>query len=161
MNGELKGLDELRAKLRKLPAELQFRGFRSGMRTAAKVVEAAAKLNAQTQADDPETRRSIVKNTAIRFSPKDFKRRGDIVFRVGVLGGAKKPVGPGGWKVDKTGNPGGDTWYWRFLEFGNSRIRARPFMRPALEQNAETVAQVAQTEITRAIDRAVRKVGGK
>jgi HK97 gp10 family phage protein len=161
MKGELKGLPELRRKLRLLPEELRLRGFRSGMRTAAKVVEAAAKLNAKTEASDPETGNDIARNITTKFSQKAYKNQGRIMFRVGVQGAAIKPPNSAGKSANTTGNPGGDTWYWRFIEFGTSRQRARPFMRPALENNAEIVAEVAQTEIAKAIDRAVRKLGAK
>lgn len=172
MKSEIKGLPELRRKLKLLPEELRLRGFRSGMRAAAKVVEAAAKLNAR-QVNDPETAEDIADNITTRFSPKAYKQ-GRIMFRVGLSGGARqyaktkenvrkgragKQFQTGGSFIG--GQPGGDTWYWRFLEFGTSRQAARPFMRPALENNAEVVAEVAQTEITKAIDRAVRKLGVK
>ena len=170
MNGDLKGMAELRVKLKKLPEELRLRGFRSGMRTAAKVVEAAAKMNAH-QINDPKSPEVIAKNITTRFSPKDYKKHGRIMFRVGLSGGAReyaktkdnvrkgrvgKHYQTGGTFIG--GQPGGDTWYWRLVELGTSKVRARPFMLPALEKNAETVAQVAQTEITKAIDKAVRKL---
>lgn len=154
---ELQGMDALRKKLRALPKELQARGFRSAMRKATNVVRDAAIANA-AGLDDPETGERIADNIAVRFSPKEYKRNGDVVFRVGVLGGARKPGAGGKLRVKQKGGP---TWYWRFLEFGTSKIAARPFMRPALSQNVGKATDVAVLELNKAIDAAVRKVGGK
>lgn len=60
-------------------------------------------------------------------------------MRVGVLGGAKAPaIQSGEFKGKGKGNPGGDTYYWRFLEFGTENMPAHPFMRPAQDNNAAT-----------------------
>lgn len=164
---ELQGLDELRRKLRTIPVDLEKKGFRSAMRKAAGVVKDAAADNAQ-QLDDPQTSESIRKNLFVKFSPRAYRENRDIKFRVGILGGAKnyantrdnvrkgragKQFATGG---DK-GNPGGDTWYWRLLEFGTSKMRARPFMRRALMENQAKVMDVAQDELSKAIDKAVTK----
>ncbi|HEL8103645.1 TPA: hypothetical protein U0A68_004974, partial [Escherichia coli] len=56
------------------------------------------------------------------------------------------------------GNPGGDTWYWRFLEFGTEHVAARPFMRPAMNgADAEVVSTFAR-ELEKAVDRAIRRM---
>ncbi len=34
-----------------------------------------------------------------------------------------------------------DPFYWRYLEFGTSKMPARPFMRPAFQQSKEQAAQ--------------------
>lgn len=154
---ELKGMDELRRKLRMIPADLEAKGFRSGMRKAANLVRDAAKSNAEG-VDDPETGERIADNIAVRFSPKEYKRDKSVVFRVGVLGGARKPDESGKLKVKQKG---GATWYWRFVEFGTSSVRARPFMRPALANNVEAATNTATEAINKEIDRAVRKAGGK
>lgn len=170
---ELQGMAELRKKLRAIPQDLQKKGFRSAMRKAANLVRDAAKANAG-EVDDPETGERIADNVAVRFSPKEYKRDGDIVFRVGILGGArayantkdnvrKRRVGklyaPSGNLVG--GQPGGDTWYWRLVEFGTSKMAARPFLRPALSQNASAATDAAVAAMNKEIDKAVRKVGGK
>lgn len=154
---ELQGLDALRKKLRAIPQDLQKKGFRSAMRKAANLVRDAAKANAKGL-DNPETGERIADNVAVRFSPKEYKRDGDIVFRVGILGGARKPDVDGKLRVKQKGGP---TWYWRFLEFGTSAIAARPFMRPALSQNASAATDAAVAAMNKEIDKAVRKVGGK
>ncbi|WP_374987639.1 HK97-gp10 family putative phage morphogenesis protein, partial [Klebsiella pneumoniae] len=79
----------------------------------------------------------------VSFSSKAFRRTGDPTFRVGVMGGARQYAntkanvrkGRAGKSYNTAGdkgNPGGDTWYWRFLEFGTEHAAARPIIRPAL-----------------------------
>jgi HK97 gp10 family phage protein len=164
---QLSGLDAVLTKMRGLAPDLRAKGARSAMRKAANLVRDAAVVNAQ-RIDDPETKESIAKNIVVRFSSRTLKTTGDVMMRVGVLGGArpysntrenvrKRRVG----KTYKTGgdkgNPGGDTFYWRFVEFGTSRTAAKPFMRPALEQNIETATSAATTELSRSIDRYAAK----
>lgn len=156
MKYDLEGMDALRKKLHAIPKDLSRKGFRSAMRKAANLVRDAAKANA-AGIDDPDTGERIADNVAVRFSPKEYKRDGDVVFRVGILGGARKPDASGKLKVKQKGGP---TWYWRFLEFGTSRIAAKPMLGPALAQNASAATDTAVAALNKEIDKAVRKVGG-
>lgn len=157
---QIEGLDALLARLDSLDAETKFKGGRAALRKAANVVRDAAIAGAR-DIDDPETAEQIAKNIAVRWSTRTFKRTGDLAFRVGVLGGAKNP-GP---KLRELGelsgkgkaNPGGDTWYWRLVEFGTSRTRARPFMRPAIERSTNEATAAFVREFNKAIDRAIRR----
>ena len=87
-----------------------------------------------------------------------MRREGNAAgIRVGVLGGAKNYAAYGEIVTGRSakGNPGGDTFYWRFLEFGTSKMRARPFMRPAMltKQQAafDAVAAAVDTELTKEV----------
>jgi HK97 gp10 family phage protein len=55
-----------------------------------------------------------------------------------------------------SGNPGGDTFYFRFLEFGTSKMAARPFIRPALSQNAQRATDVVVESLNKEIDKAIK-----
>lgn len=90
---------------------------------------------------------------AVTESPKELKRwssdavrqstwsiadkmRRRVPVREGVLLGsieAKVPVATG-----LTGNVSisGDAFYWRFLEYGTVKMTARPFVRPATEEES-------------------------
>ena len=50
-------------------------------------------------------------------------------------------------------NPGGDTWYWRFQELGTSRQAARPFLRPALNNNIDSVQDGFVTDYKDQLDK--------
>lgn len=68
-------------------------------------------------------------------------------MRVGVQGGARLDR-TAHIRVDKKGEThflrGGNTTHWRFVEFGTSTARAKPFMRPAMVK-----AQAAADAITK------------
>ncbi len=171
----LQGVDEIVAKFEEISIETRRKGGRSALRKAANLVRDAAVRNAQ-QIDDPATAEQIARNMVVRWSPKLHRRSGDLGFRVGVLGGARatsrdaqksarRRRRQGVASLEDLGeisgagkaNPGGDTWYWRLVEFGTSRTGAKPFMRPALDQNVQAATDVFLKEFDKAIDRAIRR----
>ena len=108
--------------------------------------------------NDPATPKEIAKNIAIRWSGKHFKSTGELMFRVGVLGGAKGfAAASGEVKGRGKGNPGGDTYYWRFLEFGTSKMAAQPFLRDAIESNQSEAISEFVNQYNIAIDRAIKR----
>lgn len=165
------GLEELRAKLQEVRAETQYKGGRAALRKAAQVVRDAARAGA-ARVNDAATPEEISKNIVERWNGRRFKRTGDLAFRIGVLGGARQYADTGenrrkgrvgeSYAVggDK-GNPGGDTYYWRFLEFGTEKTPAQPFMRPALESSGGEVADIFVREYGKAIDRAIKRARKK
>lgn len=159
---QIQGLDAVLTKMRGLGPQLAAKGARTAMRKAANVVRDAAKANAE-KLDDPATPLKIADNVAVQFASKTFKRTGDIMFRVGVRGGAKQYSNTGEnrgkGRVGASYATGGSTWYWRFLEFGSSKMAARPFLRPALENNIGQATDVAVAELNKAIDRLAKKAG--
>jgi len=165
----LEGVDTLNKALGSVSYDIRYKGGRFALRKAANLIADAVKKNAE-RLDDPDTAEEISKNVAVRWSSKKFKRTGDLMFRVGLLGGAKSQgvtrkrrrgqrtlaeLGELAGKGSK--NPGGDTWYWRLLEFGTRDIGATPFMRPALEKNGRAVMAEFVTQAKKSIDRAVKK----
>jgi HK97 gp10 family phage protein len=139
------------------------------MGKGAGVVKKAAIANAKA-IDRGSTPRMIWKNIAVQMSGPQGKRVKGIVMRVGVLGGARQRVnnivnrraGRVGQTYSVLGdsdNPGGDTWYWRFIEFGSSKMRARPFMLPALRANADRATDVIRAELERQIGKLASKAG--
>lgn len=176
---EIHGLGSLLVKFDSINYDLKVRGGRAALRKAANVVRDAAIASAR-QLDDPATAEQIAKNIVVRWSPKVFKRTGNLQFRVGVLGGARSTsrdalksaarrrrqgiksledlgeiAGAG------KGNPGGDTWYWRMLEFGTSKVGPTPFMRPALDLSVVPATDTFIREYEKAIDRAIKRAAKK
>lgn len=146
------GLDELLGKLDSVRHETRYKGGRFALRKAAQVVRDQARANAE-RLDDPATDANIAANIVERWSGRRFRRTGDLMFRVGVMGGAggNKP------SEEYAGLPGRDTRHWRFLEFGTEKTRAQPFMRPAMEQSINAATNTFLVEYGRAIDRAIRR----
>ena len=104
-----------------------------------------------------------------------------IINRMGVEGGASAPSGTtnggivkGSYRASKTRlsrRPGenrwgltgfssseGATYYWRFVEFGTSKMPARPFLRPAFEGSRSGMWNVVKRETRRGINRAALRL---
>ena len=174
---KMSGFDALAVKLAEVKSDLRHRGGRAALRKAAQVVRNTARENA-ARIDDAATPESIEKNIVERWNPKVFKQTGNLGFRVGVLGGARKPIDDkaaakaerrrkrlgqtaledlGELRGQGAGNPGGDTWYWRFLEFGTSHAAPRPFMRPAIQSSISAAVNTFVSEYDKSLERAIRR----
>jgi len=117
-------MKELKEKLKSVSDDMINKGGRSALRSAANVIRKEAKERAE-RLDDPNTPERIADNVVVRWDRKTFRKTGNPAFKVGILGGAKKD--------SKKKGRGGDTFYWRFLEFGTAKMPAKPFMRPAID----------------------------
>ena len=165
MAEQIEGLDDVTAKMRELsnPKKQKNAATRSA-RKAMAVVRKAAVANAKAL-DDSNSPERIWKNIQVKASKT---RQGLVIMRVGVRGGAmsyantkenvrkgkigKKYLTPG----DKT-NPGGDTWYWRLVEVGTSRSAAKPFLRPALNNNVDSVQDGFVTDFKDQLDKEIAR----
>lgn len=160
---ELKGLDDIIDRLSRFAPKLQKKALRTAVRKGANVIRDAAIAGAE-RIDDPFTQEAIYKNVQVQYSSRGSKRSGGVMMRVGVRGGARQytdtvknrragRVGKTYKTLGDKSNPGGDTWYWRFLEFGTSRSRARPFLRPAFNRNRDKALTIIATDLDREITR--------
>lgn len=163
---KIEGMDELMSKLDALKDRKAVnRRARSAARKAMQLVQYAAMVGA-ARINDPTTRESIQENIAIRNGKS--RDLNTIRMRVGVLGGAKSYTnskdnvrkGRAGKQYSTEGsgkNPGGDTYYWRYIEFGTSRFPPTPFMRPALSQNIDAVTNEFKKVFMKSIETAIKK----
>jgi HK97 gp10 family phage protein len=172
---ELNGVNELSAILKKFDYDIKKKGGRFALRKAANLVKKAV-VDGARALDDPKTAEMISKNVAVRWSSRTHRRTGNLAFRVGILGGARNP-NPRGYRkrgkhtLEELGelpgkgkaNPGGDTWYWRLLEFGTVKSAARPFMRPALQNNIQAATNEFISQYKKKLNRllATAKKGGR
>lgn len=156
---KLKGIDAVKRKLQSLDNDARYRGGRLALRKAANLVRDTVKSNA-LRIDDPSTPKSIAKNAAVRWSGKTFRTTGNLHFRVGILGGARQNAKRQTINTDgSSANPGGDTYYWRFLEFGTEKMRAQPFFSNALSDKAGEATTVFVKEFDKAVGRALKRAG--
>lgn len=143
---EIKGADEIIKKLERLANAGKLKASRTALLQSANVVKKAAVTKAKV-IDDPATANDISKNISVQFDRKSFNRNGDVKYRIGVAGGAKE----GG-----NGGRGGDTYYWRFPEFGTRYIPAQPFLRPAIDENKEAAVDKFTEVMKKQIDKEVK-----
>lgn len=133
----LTGADAVQRRLQQFPLKLQRKALRAAARSAMKIVQASARASAK-QFDDPDTTAQIWR--LIVTQAGKMKEPG-VIMRVGVMGGARS-------RKDKD-----DPWYWRLIELGSEKQRARPFLRPALENNAQAVASKFISNLNAQIDK--------
>jgi HK97 gp10 family phage protein len=155
---QLKGFDEV---LLKLDAYKRIVGDKSAKTPVSKALRKGAasiakRVRVKARAlDRRPTPNKIYKNVRTYVIKKPQRFNADVGYRVGILGGAKRPArAVGEFKGKGSANPGGDTYYWRYLEFGTRRARPRPFMRPAMHEGA----QEAFDTFVEALDEFVGKV---
>lgn len=152
----IKGLEPALNRLRRLPDDLQKKALRSAMRKGANIVKAAAVAQAKSF-DDPSTPKQVWKEITVRNNSKLGKRNGGLALQIGVKGGAKEYKDTS--KNRRKGRVGesyegpGKVFYWRFLEFGTSKMRARPFMRPALASNVDKVISTIAAALSKQLDK--------
>lgn len=147
---KIEGLDEVQEKLKKLgnPRLIKNAARRSARKAMAIVRDSAR--NAAKALDDPETAEKIWKNIAIAAGKT--RNPNEVVMRVGVRGGASfsNPNPPN--------TSGGDTRHWRWLEFGSVHNPPTPFMRPALQNNIQTVTNSFAENFNKEIDKELAKL---
>lgn len=146
MAGEfrIEGLDGVLKRMRELGPKLAKKGLTASLRKGARIVVKAARA-AYQGIDDPDTKSNIGKAITSRADTKGGKREGGAMVKVGVAGGARPKPGTE------------DEGHWRFVEFGKEGVPARPFMRPALENNVAKVTDEIVRELNVQIDKLVPK----
>ena len=122
---KLTGADKLSAAFKKLPQELQRQIVVPAAKDAMDIVLKDA-ISRASAIDDPSTIPDISKNIALIEDKKYFEETGSTKVSVGV-------------RKTRRGQRGGNTFYWWWVELGDSRSRAQPFLRNALTQNREAV----------------------
>lgn len=130
----LQGLKAATDKMVGLAPKLRRSGLRKAARQAMNIVRDDAKARARAL-DDPETAEKVWKNIVTQESARQGRREGGVVMKVGIRGGASSNQH----SKDASGNPGGDTRHWRYLEFGTQYTPPAPFMRPAFSTNVNAV----------------------
>lgn len=150
MSNEITGLDEVQAKLRQLGNKRKAKNAATrASRKAMNIVKKSAVQNAKAL-DDKHSPEKIWKNIVTK--PSKTKGTDEVVMKVGVKGGAKKRRQSG------KPNSGGDTWYWRFIEFGTAHQSATPFIRPALNNNHDAVLAEFTRAYSEELDKEIAKL---
>ena len=131
----IQGLDEAIKTLKQLPDRIRKKHLGAAMRLGARIIVNDARKRV------PVDTGFIKKNITQKSSSR---RVGDRAYRVsvGVNNDIKKSGLQGTSTKNKTGLTGfanAPSYYWRFLEFGTSKMQARPFIRPAGEENKGAV----------------------
>ena len=169
-NTEVKiaGLKELVAALNQMPAEIERKAVYAALGGAARIVRDAAIANAPEISDsDPKvtagTRKKGTIKRAIRASRskinKGQKGLYEMIVRVKPLKArARKAFKQTTGKMGKD-NPD-DPFYWWWVEFGTSKMSARPFLRPAFTTTKEAQLLAIRKRMAASMAAYARKVSG-
>lgn len=143
-----------------LAPTLEKKYLNSALNVGAKIVQSAAQTRARAF-DNPKTPMMVWKEIVIRTNASLGKQNQGVALSVGVLGGAavqglksnnKKRLRTKG----KTFVAPVNVYYWRFLEFGTSKMKAQPFMRPALQNNIDPASDAITSSLSTAIDTIIK-----
>lgn len=123
-------LTEILDKLSKLDSNIQQNIANKAMRKGANVIKDAGVEKAK-QFDDPKTPEKIWKSIKTKKRSRSTARKngGDLMYTVDV-----------------------ENHIAYFLEFGTSKMAARPFMRDSLNENADKVINTIAEELKKGIE---------
>lgn len=144
---EMQGLRELEKALLDLPKRLERRVLNSALMSGARLMVRDAKQRVPVATG--ELRRNI------RARP-DRPRDGHTAT---VIVGVRKLSKAQLFKLRKKRINTSDPFYWRFVEFGTSRMAARPFLRPAFESQKVGAVAVIKDALRERIDKEAQKLG--
>lgn len=163
MNGkpfelEVKGLDDLKAALQQMPDRIRKRAVGKALRAAGRVIRDESRVHAPVLSEPARNRRpGVLKRAiAVRRSKIAARQRMVGVFinvrpLQSVLSSTKSATRKAALGQPGASNPN-DPFYWRFVEFGTRKMRARPFLSAAakkLPQAADVFIGIASEEINR------------
>lgn len=154
---KLDGWQGLIKNLNALHTDLAEKAARSAVLGAASVVRADAKKRAKAQ--ELELSGALLENIAIK---RERTPKGRHQYHIGVRRGrkakrARKVVDfSGGRRRVSYEN---DPFYWWFHEFGTSKLPARPFLRPAFEENKDRILETMASRIRKQLDKYRAKYG--
>lgn len=138
---KVSGLKELGKNLQALDKKVRNRISVKAMRAGGRIIRDSARAKAPVlQESVPHRRKGTLKRSIVERTKVGKNGKTTTIVAVRNLSG--KQIAKFKGKTGKSGakNPN-DPFYWRFVEFGTSKMPAKPFMRPAFEQNKQRAAQ--------------------
>lgn len=136
---EVKGLRELGERMKGLSEAVNNRIARAATAAGAVVIRNAA------QAKVPVDTGNLKKNIIVKRLPKgesSLTSEHIVTVRQGKLTKKQKDKGLE------------DAYYGKFVEYGTAKMPARPYMRPAFDQNKEKAVQAIKDRIEKRLNKA-------
>lgn len=138
---KLTGFKELSQALKELGPRVARNSLRRAVSSGAAVVRNEARRRARKDTGE------MAKDVQIKRE-RDTKGAMSATYSVFVRSGKKSRLSGKSRDVQK------DSFYWRFLEFGTSKMPAHPFMRPAFEAKRMQALEAIQAKLDEGVQKA-------
>lgn len=139
---QLTGFKELHDALLKLPDRVAKNALRSAVNAGASVIKKQVRQNAPTDT-------GLLKKNVYQKQIREASGQYQQTFAVGVRQGKAR---------NKDGTKKELPYYWRFMEFGTSKMPARPFIRPAFESKKEDAVKAIADKLDERIQKYAREL---
>lgn len=154
----LTGFKELAAALRELPARVARNGLRAAVNAGATVIKNQAIANAPK---DTGALKANLYQKQIREKSGAMVQTFYVGVRKGVAKYANTAANRRAGKAGKAYKNDGTTYYWRFVEFGTSKMSKRPFLRPAFEMKKEDAVRAIGAKLDERIQKHAKDLAKK
>jgi len=149
------GLKELQAALKELPDRIAKNVLRGAVNAGASIIKKDAVARAPVftgpvSAGHPPP--GTLKRAIVQKQIKELSSQTKQTFYVTVRRGKQYR------NQGKKGNLSQDAWYAKFVEFGTSKMPARPFLRPAFEAKKNEAIEAIKAYLTKRIEEEAAKL---
>lgn len=155
----IRGLREIHRAMDELPRRANRSMLNEGLLEGARLVRDEARAKAPVLADPDPRRRPGTLRRAIRAGRVRPQPGTAATVWVRIRSLTRRQIARFKKKNGASGaeNPN-DPFYWRFVEFGTSKMAARPFMRPAFEAKKEPAVRRAVEIFRDRVQAAIKKL---
>ena len=149
------GLKELQAAMKELPVNIARNVLRGAVNAGATVIREEAKARAPVSSGPPVKGQAPPGTLKRALYQKQIREKSSALLQTFIVGVRQ------GKSAKKTSKSRIDAWYARFVEFGTSKMAAKPFMRPAFEAKKEAAVQAIKSYLVKRIPEEIEKARKK
>jgi HK97 gp10 family phage protein len=166
----VQGLQELLRAMKDLPPEIGGKVLQGIVLKQAQFIRKIAKENLRNKTGFWTT--GLTERAIRVFKDKKNTNNERAIYRVGVSMNVKGPrkykyKTEGGSRVKAWTIPKGERvvenvmwppFWWRFIEFGTHKMAAKPFLRPAFDNNVQEMLSGMTSDLAKAIEKAAGRL---
>lgn len=150
---QLSGFEQVYKALEALPAKIQKKALREGVKKAGEFLR-------DRIAERAPYRTGLLRDSIVAGSARTKKL--SVAISIGPAA-TNRPKASGDKRQEQSlgGETSGDkkpkdAYYAKFIEFGTVNMAARPFMRPVLDANSEAITSIIEQSIREFVERGAK-----